>query len=71
MKDQGRRAAIAIFAAVSILAAGAFWPAQPRAAWWCTAFSVAPAEAAGPAQTDNGQVEFRFLLADWLRSIAE
>lgn len=71
MKDQGRRVAIAIFTAVSILAAGAFWPAQPRAAWWCTAFSVAPAEAAEPVQTDNGQVEFRFLLADWLRSIAE
>ena len=67
MKKQDRQAAAAIFTAACVLAAGAFAPLQPRAAWWCTAFSVAPAECVREAE---GQVEFRFRLADWLRSLA-
>lgn len=71
MKKQDRQAAAAIFTAVCVLAAGAFAPVQPRAAWWCTAFSVAPAEAAEAAPEADGAVEFRFWLADWLRALAE
>ena len=71
MKKQDRRAAAAIFTAACVLAAGAFAPLQPRAAWWCTAFSVAPAEAAEFAPEEEGTVEFRFWLADWLRALAE
>ena len=61
MKKQDRQAAAAIFTAVCVLAAGA----------WCTAFSVAPAEAAEAAPEADGTVEFRFWLADWLRALAE
>ena len=75
MKKQDRQAAAAIFTAVCVLVAGAFAPAPPRAAWWCTAFSVAPAEAAEAAPEAapeaDGAVEFRFWLADWLRALAE
>ena len=70
MKKQDRQAAAAIFTAACVLAVGAFAPLQPRAAWWCTAFSVAPAEAAECVREAEGQVEFRFRLADWLRSLA-
>ena len=70
MKKQGRQAATAVFTACCVLAAAAFWPVQPRAAWWCTAFSVAPAETAECVREAEGQVEFRFWLADWLRSLA-
>ena len=51
MKKQDRQAAAAVFTAVCVLAAAAFAPVQPRAAWWCTAFSVAPAEAAAATVT--------------------
>ena len=70
MKKQGRQAATAVFTACCVLAAAAFWPVQPRAAWWCTAFSVAPAETAECVREAEGQVEFRFRLADWLRPLA-
>ena len=69
MKKQDRQAAAAVFTAVCVLAAAAVAPVQPRAAWWCTAFSVAPAEAAAPAPETDGGVEFRFWLADWLRGL--
>ena len=65
MKKQDRQAAAAVFTAVCVLAAAAFAPVQPRAAWWCTAF----AEAAAPAPETDGGVEFRFWLADWLRGL--
>ena len=51
-----------------LLAAGAFAPLQPRAAWWCTAFSVAPAEAVDSRTAEHDGVEYRFWLADWLRA---
>ena len=71
MKKQDRQAAAAIFTAVCVLAAGAFAPAPPRAAWWCTAFSVAPAEAVDSRTAEHDSVEYRFWLADWLRALAE
>ena len=67
MKKQDRQAICAVLAAACVLLAGAFAPAQPHAAWWCTAFAVAPAEAAEDAA--QGGVEYRCWLADWLRSI--
>ena len=67
MKKQDRQAICAVLATACVLLAGAFAPAQPRAAWWCTAFAVAPAEAAEDAAQDG--VEYRCWLADWLRSI--
>ena len=69
MKKDRKHAAAALIAAAWVMAAGAFAPVQPRAAWWCTVFSVAPAEAAAPAPETDGGVEFRFWLADWLRGL--
>ena len=71
MKKQDRQAAAAVFTAVCVLAAAAFAPVQPRAAWWCTAFSVAPAEAVDSRTAEHDSVEYRFWLADWLRTLWE
>ena len=70
MRNNRKQAAAALFAAVSVLAAGAFAPGAPRAAWWCTAFSAAPAEAVRADGAPGGSaVEYRFWLADWLRQL--
>ena len=63
---QTRESAAAILAAVCLLLAGAFAPA-PRAAWWCTAFSVTGGETA--PQRGAAQIELRFALADWLHAL--
>ena len=68
MRSNRKQAAVTLFAAAAVLGAGAFAPVQPRAAWWCTAFSAAPAEAVQPdGSAENGAVEYRFWLVDWLR----
>ena len=67
MKKDRKQAAAALIAAAWVMAAGVLAPVQPRAVWWCTAFAVAPAEAAEDAA--QGGVEYRCWLADWLRSI--
>ena len=70
MRNNRKQAAAALAAAAAVLAAGAFAPVQPRAAWWCTVFPAVPAEA---VRTDggmeNGAVECRLWLADWLRQL--
>ena len=71
MKKDRKQAAAALIAAAWVIAAGAFAPVQPRAAWWCTAFSVAPAEAVDSRTAEHDSVEYRFWLADWLRTLWE
>lgn len=71
MKKDKKQAAAAVFAAACVLAAGAFAPVQPRAAWWCTAFSVAPAEAVEERAAQGDGMEYRLWLADWLRALWE
>lgn len=68
MTEQNKRAAVAVVTACSVLLAGAFAPQQPKAVWWCTAFSVTCDEAA--AQTEKqDSIEFRCKLVDWWREI--
>ena len=69
MKKQDRQAAAAIFTAACVLAVGAFAPLQPRAAWWCTAFSVACDETVAQKE-DCEKVEFRCKLVDWWQELA-
>lgn len=72
MRSNRKQAAAALFAAAAVLTAAAFAPVQPRAAWWCTAFSAVPAEAVRPdGGTDSGAAEYRLWLADWLRALLE
>lgn len=66
MQKQKRQALAAVLTAVSVLFWAAFAPQSPRAAWWCTAFSITCEEtAAGKPQTGEKPV-FRSLLADLL-----
>lgn len=64
MKKQDRNTLAAVLMAGIVLFWSAFAPQSPRAAWWCTAFSITCEEAAGERITDSGRVEFRSLLAD-------
>ncbi|HIX90993.1 MAG TPA: hypothetical protein H9845_08890 [Candidatus Agathobaculum pullicola] len=64
MTQQTKRAVIAVVTACSVLLAGAFAPQQPKAAWWCTAFSVTCNETAAPSENGNS-VTFRCKLVDW------
>ena len=68
MTEQAKRAAVAGITACSVLLAGAFAPPQPRAAWWCTAFSVACGQAVEPKE-DCEKLEFRCKLVDWWREL--
>lgn len=60
---------MAAVCAVCVLLTGAFAPPQPRAAWWCTAFSLT-CETAAEQNADTDAVEFRWRLADWWQQIA-
>lgn len=71
MRRNKKQALAALLAAVGVFAAGAFAPVQPHAAWWCTAFSLAPDEAAEPQPVRQEGVEYRLWLLDWLRSLAD
>ena len=51
MQKQDRKALAAVLTAVLVLFWSAFAPQSPRAAWWCTAFSITCEEAAGEAAT--------------------
>ena len=66
MQKQDRKALAAVLTAVLVLFWSAFAPQSPRAAWWCTAFSITCEEAAGESRTGSDRVEFRSLLADLL-----
>lgn len=66
MQKQDRKALAAVLTAVLVLFWSAFAPQSPRAAWWCTAFSITCEEAAGESRTSSDRVEFRSLLADLL-----
>ena len=66
MQKQDRKALAAVLTAVYVLFWSAFAPQSPRAAWWCTAFSITCEEAAGESRNGSDRVEFRSLLADLL-----
>ena len=66
MQKQDRKTLAAVLTAVLVLFWSAFAPQSPRAAWWCTAFSITCEEAAGESRTGSDRVEFRSLLADLL-----
>lgn len=66
MQKQDRKALAAVLTAVLVLFWSAFATQSPRAAWWCTAFSITCEEAAGESRTGSDRVEFRSLLADLL-----
>lgn len=68
MTEQTKRAVVAVATACSVLLTGAFVPQQAKAAWWCTAFSVACEETAAPSENSDS-VTFRCKLADWWRDI--
>ena len=61
-----REGIAALLAAVCVLTTSAYAPA-PRAAWWCTAFSITGGETAPQSGTDK--IELRFALADCLRAL--
>lgn len=69
MGDQAKRAAAAVVTACSVLLAGACAPLPPKAAWWCTAFSVACDETVAQKE-DCEKVEFRCKLVDWWQELA-
>lgn len=66
MDNRRKQAACALMTALTVLVTAAFAPEQPRrAAWWCTAFSIACRES---AQENAGEtVEFRLRILDFLR----
>lgn len=53
MQKQDRKALTAVLTAVLVLFWSAFAPQSPRAAWWCTAFSITCEEAAGESRTGS------------------
>ena len=66
MNDRARQAVCVLMTAVTVLVTAAFAPERPRrAAWWCTAFSIACRESAREGNTDT--VEFRLYLLDCFR----
>ena len=61
---------ISLLAAACVLFSGAFWPDAPRGAWWCTAFSIAGSETVARQEDgDDGALEFRWGVVDWLRAL--
>ena len=71
MKKMDRHSLCAVLMALSLLFTGAFSPMQPKGAWWCTAFSVLPAQAAEEQNADDGQVVFKWKLGEWLGRLLE
>ena len=70
MKKQGRETLAALLTAACVLLSGAFRPDAPRGAWWCTAFSIAGSETVGRQEDgDDGALEFRWGVVDWLRAL--
>lgn len=67
MQKQDRKALAAVLMAVYVLFWSAFAPQNPRAAWWCTAFSITCEEAAGESTGNGEKIEFRSFLVDLLR----
>ena len=67
MQKQDRKVLAAVMTAVYVLFWSALAPQSPRAAWWCTAFSITCEEAAGESTGNGGKPEFRCFLADLLR----
>ena len=65
MQKQDRKVLAAVLMAVYVLFWSAFAPQSPRAAWWCTAFSITCEEAAGESTGNGGKPEFRSFLADF------
>ena len=66
MQKQKKQALAAVIAAVFVLLWSAFAPQSPRAAWWCTAFSVTCEETAAGNMQPGEKPVFRSLLADLL-----
>ena len=65
-----KRPLAALLAAACVLFSGAFWPDAPRGAWWCTAFSIAGSETVARQEDgDDGALEFRWGVVDWLRAL--
>ena len=66
MNDRARQAVCVLMTAATVLVTAAFAPMEQRkAAWWCTAFSIACRES---AQENAGEtVEFRLRILDFLR----
>lgn len=71
MRKIDREMVVALITAGCVLFAGAFMPYTSRSAWWCTTFSISCSEAIGQQTPEKnaGQVEFRWRIADWLRSL--
>ena len=70
MKKQGRETLAALLAAACVLFSGAFGPDAPRGAWWCTAFSIVGSETVARQEDgDDGALEFRWGVVDWLRAL--
>lgn len=67
MQKQDRKVLAAVLTAVYVLFWSAFAPQSPRAAWWCTAFSITCEEAAGKDAGNGEKIEFRSFLVDLLR----
>lgn len=66
MQKQKKQALAVVFAALFVLIWSAFAPQSPRAAWWCTAFSVTCEETAAGTMQPGEKPVFRSLLADLL-----
>ncbi|MCQ5131026.1 hypothetical protein NE562_15280 [Butyricicoccus faecihominis] len=66
MKKMDRHSLCAVMMALTMLFTGAFSPLQPKGAWWCTAFSVLPEQAAETQRVDDGEVVFKWKLGEWL-----
>lgn len=72
--NQNRITLAAVLTAVCLLLAGILSPAQPRGAWWCTAFSIVCGEAVNETDTEPATAEtvtFRWRLADWWQTRGE
>lgn len=66
MNDRARQAVCVLMTAVTVLVTAAFAPERPRrAAWWCTAFSIACRESVKGENSET--VEFRLYLLDCFR----
>ncbi len=65
------KALVSLLTGICVLFYGAFSPAEPSGAWWCTAFSIMCREAVDEPQGENAEtqtLEYRCRFADWLQS---
>jgi hypothetical protein len=68
MQKQDRKVLTAVLTVVYVLFWSALAPQSPRAAWWCTAFSITCEEAAAGKDAGNSEkIEFRSFLVDLFR----